>query len=186
MFVLLSQSKCVLLVSQGLPCPQLSLSEFQAFRLRSFLELRHGGCSVWLAHGSSLLMVFGSLAPLWCLASVPSEHEADGSCASVLAERTHCVGPLRLMEVVLRFLPSEHIVLVLWTSGLFWHRSSRACAPGAFAFRGVWRLCFGPCRADTFCVGPLDMPSGFSIGHPRACAVCALALVRAVWHVVAE
>ena len=106
MFVLLSQSECVLLVSRGLPCPQLSFSEFQAFRLRSFLELRHGGCSVWLAHGSSLLMVFGSLAPLWCLASVPSEHarlvylpsKADGSCASVLAERTHwkvCIGSCR-------------------------------------------------------------------------------------------
>ena len=174
MFVLLSQSKCVLLVSQGLPCPQLSLSEFQAFRLRSFLELRHGGCSVWLAHGSSLLMVFGSLAPLWCLASVPSEHarlahlpsEADGSCASVLAERTHCVGPLdvwsvlasvfpsmrtwricllRRMEVVLRSLPSGHVL----------------------------------CRSSGYAVS-------FSIGHPRACAVCALALVRAVWHVVAE
>ena len=89
--------------------PNISFSEFQAFRLRSFLELRHGGCSVWLAHGSSLLMVFGSLAPLWCLASVPSER----------------ICPLRLMEVVHRFLPSEHFVLVLWTCGLFWHRSSR-------------------------------------------------------------
>ena len=150
MFVLLSQSECVLLVSQGLPCPQLSFSEFQAFRLRSFLELRHGGCSVWLAHGSSLLMVFGSLAPLWCLASVPSEHarlvylpsKADGSCASVLAERTHwklCIGSCRAntLEVVHWFLPSKHIALVLWTCGLFWHRSSRACVPGAFAFRGV-------------------------------------------------
>ena len=94
--------------------PNISFSEFQAFRLRSFLELRHGGCSVWLAHGSSLLMVFGSLAPLWCLASVPSEHaclahlpsEADGSCASVLAERTHCVGPLDVWSVLASVFPS--------------------------------------------------------------------------------
>ena len=164
MFVLLSQSKCVLLVSQGLPCPQLSLSEFQAFRLRSFLELRHGGCSVWLAHGSSLLMVFGSLAPLWCLASVPSEHarlvylpsKADGSCASVLAERTLCVGPLDVWSVLASVFPSMRI----------------------------WRIC--PLRRG---VVHRSLPSGhvlcwssghaicFSIGLSRACAVSAFALV---------
>ena len=80
--------------------------------------------------------------------------EADGSCASVLAERTHCVGPLdvwsvlasvfpsmrawriclsRRMEVVHRSLPSEHI---------------GSCAL-VLAKRTHWKLCIGFCRANT-------------------------------------
>ena len=138
MSVFLSQFECILLVSRGLPSPQLSFLSFQAFQFRSILELCIGSC-----RANTLGVVHRFL---------PSEH--IGSRASVLAERTHCVGPLdvwsvlasvfpslrtwrvcplRRMEVVHRFLPSERIVLVLWTCGLFWHRSFRACASGAFA-----------------------------------------------------
>ena len=42
MSVFLSQFEYILLVSRGLPSPQLSFLSFQAFQLRSFLELPWG------------------------------------------------------------------------------------------------------------------------------------------------
>ena len=67
----------------------------------------------------------------------------------VLHRSSPSVRVLRIcpVEVVHRYLPSGHFVLVLWTCGLFWHRFYRAW--------GGWKLCIGfPER--THCVGPMD------------------------------
>ena len=108
--------------SRGLPLNCLSL--VPGVSTSFVLELRHGGCSVWSTHGSAPLMIFGSLVPLWCYCIGPPR-----ACAS-----SAFVFCMRLMEVVHRFLPSEHILC--WPSRravCFGIGPSRACASGAFA-----------------------------------------------------
>ena len=131
---------------------------FQAFRLRLILELRHEECSMWLTHGSVPLMVFGSLAPLWCCCIGPLRAcassafvlcIADGSCASVLAEQALCVG---------------HAIF----SGI---GPVRAHLPSG----GRWLLCIGLCRANILC-WPFEPTVYFGIGHSRGCVSGTFAL----------
>ena len=60
--------------------PNFLFSDCRWFRSCLFLELRHGECSLCLARGLALLMIFGSLAPL-CSCIGPLQAGASGTYA---------------------------------------------------------------------------------------------------------